>query len=140
MPRRRRVLMVLALIGALAAVALVLGAGGHYERFPVSALRTPAARRHAPVWTRPCKPPAIYNGLDCARVAGRVVWIQRHDPDGDGDRHLILVSRLHVRIAKLEQDVHVPLPSLGQTFSGTGVTKRGASGRIEVWIERVDGR
>jgi hypothetical protein len=30
---------------------------------------------------------------NCAAVTGRVLHIQRHDPDGDGDIHLILISK-----------------------------------------------
>jgi hypothetical protein len=66
-------------------------------------------------------------------VEGRVVWVQRHDPDGDGDRHVFVVSRLHVRIVKIRSGVHLErLPSVGSAFSIVGFVKTGGSGHEEI--------
>src|SRR3954471_19370310 len=55
----------------------------------------------APAWSRPCwrpkRPPR--QGLitrPCARVAGRVLFRQGVDPDGDGDAHLLVLAGPHL--------------------------------------------
>src|SRR4051794_22001881 len=35
-------------------------------------------------------------GPPCVQVDGRIVYVQRRDPDGDGDLHVVLLSRQSV--------------------------------------------
>ena len=117
---------------AASVVAAVLARGAYdvYDR--VALIRAP---ERAPGWTRPCRPTAPYveRYVHCARVRGRVVWIQRQDPDGDGDRHLIVVSRLHPRIVKLDRALGVAhLPRVGAQVEAVGWLSVGGSGRPEV--------
>jgi hypothetical protein len=137
-PRRRRVrraAAALLLLVALAAVAAaVLLARGTYETYPRSKLLTAAGRRAAPAWTRPCWPSVrkIANPT-CAHVTGRVVWTQRHDPDGDGDRHFVVVARLHPRIVKIAATLPVShLPRYGTQIDAVGYLYLGASGKLEI--------
>lgn len=141
-PRRRarRVAAVLlVLVAAVVTVALVALAPGSYDTYPRWGLRTAAERQAAPAWTRPCWPTARTEGKPtCAHVAGRVVWIQRHDPDGDGDRHLIVVGRLHPRIIKVPATLPVShLPGIGTRIDAVGYLYRGSSGKLEVIATRL---
>lgn len=128
---RRLVLGVLALLLVVAAVAALLLSRGQYDTYPRAGLGAAAA----PAWTAPCRADRGV-GRDhtvCARVAGRVVWIQKHDPDGDGDRHMILVARLHPRIVKVPLGFPLGhLPRLGSRVAATGWIVVGASGHDEI--------
>lgn len=130
-PIRRYLLGLLAIVTFLAAIAAVVLARGAYDTLPRTELR-----HGAPPWAQPClrsDPPP--DRKVCARVRGRIVWRQMHDPDGDGDRHLIVVSRLHTRIVKVAAPfpgAQPPVPPLGTTVDATGWIVRGASGRDEI--------
>lgn len=66
------------------------------------------------------------------------MWVQHHDPDGDGDRHLIVVSRLHGRIVKAARTLPVSdLPSIGTRIDAVGWLMRGASGHDEIDARRL---
>ena len=91
---------------ALAAFALVLilvmvtAARGEYDVSPY-----PVAVASAPKWTMPCfrSMPRYNHEPQCARVRGRVVGARRDDPDGDGDRHIVVLSRMRFRVVKLKR-------------------------------------
>jgi hypothetical protein len=136
--RRRRARRVFAgvlvvLLVAAGVVALLLSRGA-YETYPARAVAGSAKRSHPPLWTRFCAvTPPTAKTQDCGHVTGRVVWIQKRDPDGGGDRHLIVVERLHPRIVKIPRDARsVKLPSLGTRVEAIGWLVRGSSGHLEV--------
>jgi hypothetical protein len=141
--RRRRLrrvaaalLVLVVLVAALAAAAL---SPGSYQSYPRSALLTAVGQRVAPAWTRPCWVSARW-GTDpiCTHVVGRVVWIQHHDPDGDGDRHLVVVGRLHPHIVKVPPTLPVShLPGYGTRIDAVGYLHRGGSGNPEVIAARL---
>jgi hypothetical protein len=128
-------LVVLVIVGGIAAALLAPGVHQQYGR---TALLTDAQRASAPAWTRPCWPTARWTTKSvCVHVEGRVVWIQKHDPDGDGDRHLLVIARLHPRLVKLVRDMPVPtLPRIGSRIDAVGWLMHGASGRAEVLTQR----
>jgi hypothetical protein len=136
---RRIAAVLLVLIALVAVVAIVALAPGSYETYPRTSLLTAAGQRAAPAWTRPCWVPARFlpDPL-CAHVSGRVVWIQHHDPDGDGDRHLIVVEGLHPRIVKVPLSLGVSyLPGYGTRIDAVGYLYRGGSGRLEIIARRL---
>jgi hypothetical protein len=138
LPLRRRwqrvALGALFVMIGIAAIALATFGSGTYETFPRTGVLTPAQRYEAPAWTKPCWRDALYrDDSTCAHVKGRVVWIQRRDPDGDGDRHLILMVHLHPRIVKIAPDLPVSrLPRLGTRIDVAGYLLVGDSGRPEI--------
>jgi hypothetical protein len=141
-PRRRArrvIAVVLLTLVLLAVVAVVALAPGSYETYPRSALLTAAGQRDAPAWTRPCWAEAREQPEPtCAHVSGRVVWIQRHDPDGDGDRHLIVVEGLHPRIVKISPTLPIShLPGYGRRVDAVGYVSFGGSGKPEVIAVRL---
>src|SRR5688500_15154334 len=87
-------LLVVLVLGAV----VVTAARGVYDLSPFP--RDPAS---APSWTRPCfQATSQYDHEpQCARVRGRVVWREVSDPDGDGDRHIVVLSRMRLRVVKL---------------------------------------
>jgi hypothetical protein len=127
------------LVALAAAIVLVALARGGYQDYPRSALVTAAGRRTAPTWTRPCWATARWaTERICAHVEGRVVWIQRHDPDGDGDRHLIVVEGLRPRIVKVPATLPVShLPGRGRRIDAVGFIAYGASGKREIVAMRL---
>jgi hypothetical protein len=117
----------------VAGAAVIAFSPGTYARYPRHALLGDEQQARAPGWTRPCWPHATDDGdPPCVHVTGRVVWIQRHDPDGDGDRHFVVMSRLHARIVKIGREMRIPLPHLGSRIDAVGYLSEGASGREEV--------
>jgi hypothetical protein len=134
-PRGRRIaLAFLLLLLVMAGVALVVASSGSYEVYSRTALLTLAEGARAPAWTRSCAKIARWTDRAvCARVRGRVVWIERRDPDGDGDRHLIVVAHRRVYIVKVTRKRDVPLlPDIGHRIDAVGYNAMGAHGREEL--------
>jgi hypothetical protein len=129
------------LLVVLAGVAAIVLSRGVYDSYDRVALIGGARQARAPAWTRPCWATARTEGKPkCVHVTGRVVWIQKHDPDGDGDRHLIIVSRLRPRIVKLERTFPIPrLPRIGTRIDVVGWLDIGASRHHEVRALRYAG-
>jgi hypothetical protein len=83
------------------------------------------------------------DGPACREVSGRVVYIEREDPDGDGDAHLVLlgrssVTRRFITIVKIKRAERPrALPGWGSWVSAVGHGDLGASGRAELVAERT---
>jgi hypothetical protein len=138
--RRRRGLARGAALLVLAAIAPLTAtfASGAADSFPRARLLTDAQRAQAPDWTLPCWAIAPYNGHPaCLRVSGRVVWRQTHDPDGDGDRHLLVAARFGLHVVEVPKGLPLRLPRLGAHVEAIGWQTRGASGRRELQAIRV---
>jgi hypothetical protein len=126
------------LVVAAAGLAILLAPGDH-RSYPRQEILWPAQQARAPRWTSPCWPTARWTDkAQCVHVSGRVVWTQKQDPDGDGDRHLLIVGRLHPRVVKLVRGMRTAgLPGIGTRVDAVGWLMRGASGRDEVDAQRV---
>jgi len=138
--RGRRIAAVLLVVAvALCATVVAVLAAGAFDRYPRTALLWPRQQARAPAWTRPCWPTARWTDkAECQHVRGRVVWIQKHDPDGDGDRHLLVIDRLHPRIVKLSRALGVArVPPIGARIDAVGWAMFGASGRPEINTQRL---
>jgi len=122
---------VLVVVLGLGAV-VVTAARGVYDVSPY-----PRDAASAPSWTMPCfRATSRYNHEpQCARVRGRVVWREASDPDGDGDRHIVVLSRMRLRVVKLLADQ--ALPGVGAEVEATGFTVVGASGEREIVAEAL---
>jgi hypothetical protein len=135
---RRIVLGGLVVLLLVAGAAMVVFSRGAYATYPRTQILWPAQQRTAPGWTKPCWPTARWTDkATCAHVSGRVVWIQKHDPDGDGDRHLLVIDRLHPRIVKLSRGLGLTaLPRVGARVDAVGWLMRGGSGHVELNTQR----
>ena len=110
---------------------MVTAARGVYDVAPY-----PMAVASAPPWTMPCfHSTSRYNHEpQCARVRGRVVWREADDPDGDGDRHIVVLSRMRFRVVKLTAQAGA-MPALGSEVEVVGFTTVGSSGEREIVAE-----
>lgn len=129
-------LVVVVLLGGVAAA---VGAPGAYETYPRVDVLWPAQQAKAPGWTRPCWFTARWTDKElCEHVSGRVVWIQKQDPDGDGDRHVLIAGHYRLRIVKLAASMPIPrLPRVGTRVDAVGWLMRGGSGHEEINAQRV---
>jgi len=90
----------------------------------------PARRLRAPR----CRPEVP----DCARVSGRIVYVERVDPDGDGDLHVVVTDRDGVTLAGLTSiDVSKDLrprrdPRVGERAAAMGPVQTGSYGQSQI--------
>jgi hypothetical protein len=75
-------------------------------------------------------------------ASGRIVALERVDPDGDGDAHFVLLSREAITapgLTVVDVSRHLrprPLPGPGETLSAAGPVHTGSYGQSQ--IEAVD--
>jgi len=124
----------------VAAVLAGCGGGDPPRAASPSATATPTAR--ATVTPRPARPlraPACRDGIpECARVSGRIVYVERVDPDGDGDLHVVVTDRDGVTLAGLTAvDVSKDLrprrdPRIGERAAAMGPVQTGSYGQSQI--------
>jgi hypothetical protein len=130
---------------ALAWSAALLGSGclGGDEPAPDRARKPSADRRTAPAAgpppTAPLEPSHCPPDLsNCRTASGRIVYVERVDPDGDGDAHFVLTSRQAITLPGLSViDVRKslrphPLPGPGDRISAAGPVYRGSYGQKQI--------
>jgi hypothetical protein len=80
-------------------------------------------------------PPALSN---CRTASGRVIYVERVDPDGDGDAHFVLASGDSITAPGISViDVRrslrpSPLPGRGDRLSAAGPVYRGSYGQRQI--------
>lgn len=74
-------------------------------------------------WSKPCWRRDRYT-LACARVRGRVVYREAVDPDGDGDRHVVVVAGLGLVTLKIPRSTRSRLPGYGARVTAIGRYQR----------------
>jgi hypothetical protein len=90
-------------------------------------------------------PPACDPGAaNCATASGRVIYVERVDPDGDGDAHFVLLSREAITAAGIsvidvgrELRPH-PLPGPGDLLAAAGPVYRGSYGQRQIQAAEVE--
>ncbi|MEA2178210.1 MAG: hypothetical protein QOG77_1507 [Solirubrobacteraceae bacterium] len=128
-----------------AAVALALagcGGGDAPERAPAarpSATAAPSATPEpAPRRTRLRAPRCRDEVPDCARVSGRIVYVERVDPDGDGDLHVVVTDPRGVTLPGLTSiDVSKELrprrdPQVGERAAAMGPVQTGSFDQSQI--------
>jgi hypothetical protein len=89
--------------------------------------RVPLRRAHCP--------PRLTN---CREARGRILYVERVDPDGDGDAHFVLLSRQSITapgltVVDVERALRPsPLPGPGQRLSAAGPVYRGSYGQRQI--------
>ena len=138
-PAARRRLAVRAPLAAMLALAAGCG-GGDVEPTPraqtptATPSATPKPRPPAPLRAPRCRPEVP----DCARVSGRIVYVERVDPDGDGDAHFVLadtagVTGTGITVVDVPPNLRPqPLPGVGDHLSAAGPLETGSYGQRQV--------
>jgi hypothetical protein len=132
----------------LAALALVLAVGGcgGSDAPPRAETPTPAPTRTAtptpeatPRPVRRLRAPRCRPEVpECARVSGRIVYVERVDPDGDGDLHVVVTDRSGVTLAGLtsidvSKDLRPPRdPRVGERAAAMGPVQTGSYGQSQI--------
>ena len=139
--RRGAALAVLLLLG------LVAGCGGEGEKGETMGLIAPrhAATTAAP---RPSREQPVHDSVapshcpsdlpSCRVTVGRIVYVERVDPDGDGDAHFVVRDPQGITLPGLTAiDVRVglrphPLPGPGDLVSAAGPVQTGSYGQSQI--------
>jgi hypothetical protein len=128
----------------LASLALAAGCGGGSEPVDRVAQRNDARPADPRSTERPlprARCPAELAG--CRTAAGRILYVERVDPDGDGDAHFVLASRdgitapgISVIDVRRSLRPH-PLPGPGDELSAAGLVQVGSHGQHQIEAVRV---
>jgi hypothetical protein len=111
-----------------------------------SADETEPARAPAPEPARRATPPPVplrrahcpVDLSNCRTARGRIVYVERVDPDGDGDAHFVLASSQSitlpgVSVIDVEKSLRPhPLPGPGDRISAAGPVYRGSYGQRQI--------
>lgn len=137
----RRLLTVAAVVLAVGGAAVALAARGERDvpgigvperiREDASRVRNVLSPRSLPAPACPASAP------DCVRVTGRVIYVERVDPDGDGDMHVVVaggsVTLPGISTIKVGQSLRPQrAPRLGDRAAAAGTVIEGARGEDEL--------
>ena len=122
----------------LAVALLLAGCGGDSPSAEPAEPAPPTERPRAqrPVPLEPARCPAGL--MDCRTASGRILYVERVDPDGDGDAHFVLASRDSITgpgistIAVVRSLRPHPLPAPGDRLSAAGQVFRGSFGQKQI--------
>jgi hypothetical protein len=123
------------------ASALACGCGDDPEK---PAATTAQGEKHPPPPAPKLRPARCPAGVPGCRVAtGRIIYVERVDPDGDGDAHFVLASRASITAPGISAvDVRKglrpkPLPGLGARLSAAGPVQTGSYGERQIHALRL---
>jgi hypothetical protein len=140
----RRLLIALAavlVLGAAAAGAYALIDDGDQGVVPDRLQRAPGRAKDALPSPGGGGPPAAQcpAGLaGCLQVSGTIVYVERVDPDGDGDAHFVLadtagITGTGITVVDVRPDLRPqPLPGIGDHLSAAGPPETGSYGQRQV--------
>ena len=126
---------------ALLVAGLALaGCGGDTELDePTAAAEAKARPRPAPPERAPLRRARCPADLaNCRTASGRILYVERVDPDGDGDAHFVLVSREAVTgpgisVVDVKRSLRPsPMPGPGDRLSAAGPVHRGSYGQTQI--------
>jgi hypothetical protein len=137
---RRRAALAAICAGLLSVIAAGCGGGEDAaSSSPSQPSRTPAevdvVERRAET-VRPAHCPAAVAG--CRSAEGRILYVERHDPDGDGDAHFVILDPQGITFRGLTSiDVRAglrpdPLPGPGDLVSAAGPVQTGSFGQSQI--------
>jgi hypothetical protein len=114
-------------------------AGGTGADETASAPAPPTSHPRQPL--EPARCPA--GAANCASADGRILYVERVDPDGDGDAHFVLASDEGVTAPGISViDVRPglrphPLPGPGERISAAGPVYRGSLGQRQIQADTL---
>ncbi len=133
------------LIAAAVVAAALAGCGGAEEPATVGSPATSTtAAESAPVPAPALRaPPCPAGAANCERASGQVAYVERVDPDGDGDAHFVLVSDESVTgpgisVIDVRKDLRPdPLPGPGDVVAASGPVFRGSYGQQQIQADAI---
>ncbi len=132
---------------AIVALLATAGCGGGGDSEPTateaSTTTTDAttAAESSPPAPRP--PPCPAGAANCERASGQILYVERVDPDGDGDAHFVLVSDESitapgVSVIDVRADLRPrPLPGPGDMLAASGPVYEGHLGQMQIQADAV---
>jgi len=124
---------------ALACLAFATGCGGDDDEEVTREAET-APRAHAEAKSRPDlpPPPCPAEVAGCRAASGRVIYVERVDPDGDGDAHFVLtgddsITGPGISVIDVKRSLRPsPLPGPGDRLSAAGPVRIGSYGQKQI--------
>jgi hypothetical protein len=91
---------------------------------------------------RPPAPRCPRAAENCEAAAGRVVFLESVDPDGDGDLHLVIaggsVTGAGLTVLDVSKRLRPPVdPRVGDWAAGRGPVFRGSFGQRQIQVTRL---
>ena len=83
-------------------------------------------------------PPCPPDLADCRTATGRIAYVERVDPDGDGDAHFVLLSRQSITapgisVIDVRRELRpTPLPGPGDQLAAAGQVQTGSYGQRQI--------
>jgi hypothetical protein len=102
--------------------------------------REPTVRSPSPRLEPPPCPSAAAN---CRTATGRIIYVERVDPDGDGDAHFVIASTDSITapgisVIDVKRSLRPsPLPGPGDWISAAGPVYEGSHGQSQIEAVRV---
>jgi hypothetical protein len=128
------------LLCGVALAAAAAGCGSGDEPAEPASPSQPRTAAHSELRPNPkLRPASCPPSLAKCRVAsGRIVYVERVDPDGDGDAHFVLasgedVTTTGISVIDVERELRPhPLPGIGDEISAAGPVYRGSYGQRQI--------
>ncbi len=135
----------LLLAAGCAVLALLAGCGGSEEvtSTPQASTPTTTTGEEEPAPPRPLRAPPCPPVDNCERASGEIAFVERVDPDGDGDAHFILISSESITAPGISViDVRVdlrphPLPVPGDQLAASGPVYEGSFGQQQIQADAI---
>jgi hypothetical protein len=136
--------ILLRLAAGLAGALLLASCGGDPQTAtpaprPAAAVTATPAPARPPAPRPPLRRPRCRHGVpDCASTSGTIVYVERVDPDGDGDLHVVVIDRHGVTLRGLTAiDVSKDLrprrdPRIGDEAAAMGPVQTGSYGQSQI--------
>jgi hypothetical protein len=134
--------LVVGVVGAAVAAAFVVFARSNDQGLVPDRIQraAPDPRPSSPSSSAPAPPPArCPAGVPgCREVSGRIAYVERVDPDGDGDAHFVLADPASltgpgITVVDVRADLRPqPLPGVGDALSAAGPLATGSFGQRQI--------
>jgi hypothetical protein len=125
--------------GLVATTLLIAGCGNAPSDEPDSTTTTSAAApAPEPAGARLPPPPCASGLANCEEASGVVLYVERVDPDGDGDAHVVLASAEGITapgitVVDIEAELRPdPLPGAGDQVAAAGPVYTGSYGQRQI--------
>ena len=88
-------------------------------------------------------PPCPADASNCSEASGEIIYVERVDPDGDGDAHFVLLSGESITgpgisVIDVRPELRPsPLPGIGDELAASGPVLTGSYGQSQIQADAV---